>query len=57
MASLVFLKEKKDRTVKARAFTDGRKQKQKETITKEDAASPTVGIESLLMTCAIEAIE
>jgi len=55
LASLMFLKEKKDGTVKARACADGRKQR--ETTAEEDAASPTVSIESFFMTCAIEASE
>ena len=55
LASLMFLKEKKDGTVKARACADGRKQR--DTIHKEDATSPTVSIELLFMTCASEASE
>jgi len=55
LASLIFLKQKKDGTVKARACADGRKQR--ETTAEEDAASPTVSIESLFITCAIEANE
>jgi hypothetical protein len=55
LASLIFLKQKKDGTVKARACADGRKQR--ETTAEEDAASPTVSIESLFITCAIEASE
>ena len=39
--------------MKARAFADGRKQR--ETAPEEEAASPTVSIESLFMTCAIKA--
>jgi len=48
LASLMFLKEKKDGSVKARACADGRKQR--ETTPEEEAASPTVSIESLFMT-------
>lgn len=55
LASLIFLKQKKDGTVKARTCADGRKQR--ETTAEEDAASPTVSIESIFMSCAIEAGE
>ncbi len=55
LASLIFLKEKKDGTVKARACADGRKQR--ETTAEEEAASPTVSIDSVFMTCALEASE
>jgi hypothetical protein len=55
LASLIFLKEKRDGTVKARACADGRKQR--ETTAEDEAASPTVSIESVFMTCAIEAKE
>jgi hypothetical protein len=49
------LKEKRDRTVKTRACAEGRKQR--ETTAEDKAASPTVSIESVFMTCAIEAKE
>ena len=55
LASLIFLKEKRDGTIKARACADGRKQR--DTTAEEEAASPTVSIESVFMTCAIEAQE
>ena len=55
LASLIFLKEKRDGTVKARACADGRKQR--ETTAEEEAASPTVSLESVFITCAIEAKE
>lgn len=50
---LMFQKEKKDGSVKARACADGRKQS--ETMAEEDPTSPTKSIESLFMTCAIKA--
>jgi hypothetical protein len=55
LASLIFLKQKKDGSVKARACADGRKQRK--TMAQEDAASPTVSIESIFMSCAIDASE
>ena len=55
LASLIFLKEKRDGTIKARACADGRKQR--ETTAIEEAASPTMSVESVFMTCAIEAKE
>ena len=55
LGSLIFLKEKTDGTIKARAVADGRSQR--ETATKGDASSPTVSIEAVLLTAAIEASE
>lgn len=55
LASLMFLKQKKDGTVKARICADGRKQR--DTNPEEEAASPTVYIESIFISCAIEASE
>ena len=55
LASLIFLKEKRDGTIKARACEDGRKQG--EITAEEEAASPTVSLESVFITCAIEAKE
>ena len=55
LASLMFLKQKKDGTLKARACADGRKQR--ESTAEEEAASPTVSIESIFISCAIEASE
>jgi hypothetical protein len=55
LALLIFLKQMKDETVKVRACTDGRKQS--ETMAEEEAASPTVSIESFFMSCTIEASE
>lgn len=53
LASQIFLKQKKDVTVKARACADERKLH--ETTTEKDALSPTVLIESVFITCTIEA--
>ena len=55
LASLMFLKEKKDGTIKTRACVDGRKQR--DTTAEGDAASHTVSIELSFMTCTIEATE
>ena len=51
----VFLQEKRCGRVKARGVADGRKQRA--TIKKEDAASPTVAIESVMLSCVIDAVE
>ena len=48
----MFLKEKFDRTVKGRACTDG--QKQQGGSQTKDATPPTVALESVLITSAIE---
>ncbi len=55
LESLIFLVEKKDGRVKARHCANGSKQRQ--WIRSEDAASPTVMTESVLLTAAIEAYE
>jgi hypothetical protein len=52
---LMFLKEKRTGIIKGRGCADGRKQQS--LITKENASSPTVSLESLLLTCAIDAME
>jgi hypothetical protein len=52
---LMFLKKKRCGTIKGRGCADGRKQRQ--FITKEDASAPTVAIESVMMSCAIDAKE
>ena len=52
---LMFLKEKRDKTIKARGCFDGRKQRA--TISKEESSSPTVATESVFITSAIEAHE
>ena len=55
LESLIFIKEKRDGTLKGRTCTDGRKQHGH--VSKEDAASPTVSLEAVLMTCVLEARE
>ncbi|MGL4350555.1 MAG: reverse transcriptase domain-containing protein, partial [Plesiomonas shigelloides] len=52
---LMFLKDKRDGKVKARGCADGRKQRVY--TAKEEASSPTVSIESILLTCVIDAEE
>jgi Reverse transcriptase (RNA-dependent DNA polymerase) len=55
MESLIFLVEKRDGRIKARACANG--STQREYINKEDSASPTVATESILLTAAVEAKE
>jgi hypothetical protein len=55
MESLIFLVEKRDGRVKARACANG--STQRDYINKDDAASPTAAIESILLTAAIDAKE
>ena len=55
LSSLMFLTEKRDGKIKGRACADGRKQR--EEIKREDAASPTVALDSILLTSAIDAHE
>ena len=52
---LMVIKKKRCCSIKARGCADSRKQR--EHTTKEEASSPTVAIESLLLTCAIDAKE
>ena len=52
---LMFLKKKRCGRIKGRGCADGRKQR--EHTPKEDASSPTVAIESLMLSCAIDAME
>jgi hypothetical protein len=52
---LKFLKEKRTSIIKGRGCADGCKQQS--LITKENASSPTVSLESLLLTCVIDAME
>jgi Reverse transcriptase (RNA-dependent DNA polymerase) len=52
---LMFLKEKRDGTIKGRGCADGRKQR--EYTNKEEASSPTVAIESVFLTSVIDAHE
>ena len=52
---LMFLKEKRCGTVKGRGCADGRKQRTY--MSKEDTSSPTVAIESVYLSCVIDADE
>ena len=52
---LMFLKQKRCGKIKARGCADGRRQRIYKS--KEETASPTVAIESVMMTCGIEAAE
>jgi hypothetical protein len=51
----MFLKEKRDRSLKGRTVAGGNKQQ--DYISKEDAGSPTVTTESVLLSCIIDAEE
>jgi hypothetical protein len=55
LSSLIFLKEKRNGTVKARSCANG--SVQREHVAKEEAASPTVALESVFVTAAIDAKE
>lgn len=55
LESHMFLKEKRDGSTKARTVAGGNKQRAY--INKEDASSPTVATESVLLTCIIDAEE
>ncbi len=55
VGSLMFLKEKRDHSIRGRMVADGRKQR--ETAIKGEAASPKVCVESIFITAAIEAHE
>ena len=52
---LMFLKQKRNGTIKGRGCADGRKQRAY--TAKEDASSPTVAIESVMLSCVIDAME
>ena len=52
---LMFLKEKPDGSIKARGCADGRPQRIY--TNKEDASSPTISIEAMVLSCAIDAKE
>ena len=52
---LIFLKEKKSGSIKARSCANG--SKQREHIAKEEAAAPTVALESVFITSTIDAKE
>ncbi len=53
--SLIFLKEKKGGNIKARLCANGNPQR--EHIAKEEAAAPTVALESVIITSTIDAKE
>jgi hypothetical protein len=55
MESHMFLKLKRDRKIKGRTVAGGNKQR--EYISKEDASSPTVATQSVLLLCIIDAEE
>lgn len=52
---LMFLKKKCSGVIKGRRCADGRKQR--ETISKEDVSAPTMSIESVMLSCTIDAKE
>jgi hypothetical protein len=49
---LMFLKNKRNRIIKGRGCADGREQR--EYTSKEDASSPTVAVEAVLLSCIID---
>ena len=51
----MFLKEKRDGAIKGRSVAGGNKQR--DYISKEDASSPTVATEAVLLSCVIDAEE
>jgi hypothetical protein len=55
LTSLIFLKEKRDGKIKARSCVNG--SVQREHVTKEEAAAPTVALESVFVTATIDAKE
>jgi hypothetical protein len=55
LASLIFLKEKRNEGIKARSCTNG--SKQRDHIAQDEAAAPTVALESVFITVAIDAKE
>jgi hypothetical protein len=55
LESHLFLKEKRDGKIKGRTVAGGNKQR--DYISKEDATSPTVATESVLLSCIIDAAE
>jgi hypothetical protein len=55
LESHMFLKEKRDKSIKGRTVAGGNKQR--DYISKEDSSSPTVATESVLLTCIIDAQE
>ena len=55
LESLIFLTEKRDGRIKARACANG--SKQRKWMSRENTSSPTVSLQSVFITCAIEAHE
>ncbi len=55
LSSLIFLKEKKSGAIKARSCAKG--SVQREHVAKEEAAAPTVGLDSVFITSTIDAKE
>ena len=55
LESHLFLKQKHDDSIKGRMVTDG--SKQQTSIMKEDATSPTIALESVLLMATIDAAE
>jgi hypothetical protein len=55
LSYLMFLKRKRDGTVKARGYADGRPQC--EYISKNDSSSPTVSIYALMASCLMDVID
>ena len=55
LASLLFITQKRDGSVKGRLVADGSKQRRRPNYKKEDAASPTVSNEGVFITAVIEA--
>jgi hypothetical protein len=55
LSSLIFLKEKKSGAIKARSCANG--SVQREHAAKEEAAAPTVGLDSVFITSTIDAKE
>jgi hypothetical protein len=51
----MFLKKKRNGTIKGRGCADGRKQRMH--TTKEEASSPTVAIEAVMLSCVMDAME
>lgn len=55
LSYLMFLKEKQCRKIKGHGCADGHKQQAY--LTREDSSSPTVSLEALMLSCAIDAKE
>jgi len=55
LSYLMFLKEKRDGTIKARGCADSRSQRKY--TTKAETSSPTISLEAMMMLCAIDARE